>query len=1016
VRPVKLAICAFGPFAGEQVLDFNQLGGRSLFLIHGPTGAGKTTILDAICFALYGITSGQEREAKQMRSDYADPSVPTEVVFDFTLGNDCYRITRRPEHERPKKRGSGMTTVASEATLWQLADFGKASVLASKWSEVTAKVEGLLGFRSDQFCQVRMLPQGQFRQLLLAKSQEREEILEKLFETGFYHLIEEKLKLDARQVKEEHDKMQQQREFILRQAEAETEDALNEQKVAKDVALAEIQGRIDEVRRIEGEALRVLNEAQQIKLKIDEAQEAGQVLEVLETKREEYERKRITLEQSRKAATLAEAEKSLDRQVKDAEAGKTKVGQAEKELNEAHSLQKTAQQNLEKQQSRENVREAAINRLSRMEEMKDKVAQLEDARKTGDEAQGLFTDAKKACDDAQIKLKEYQGKLEEKQAAFDGAEKLAGFLEARKIAKEEAERLYQQRLSLDEARSEFEKSKNIFKEAEAKLKAVEQKLIDSRDEKSVMESAWHEGQAAILAGELAPGTPCPVCGSTEHPYPAVSEIDLPDEAALKKKRSEVKRMEADRDTLYKRLTESQKDMAPKQADVQSLEKNLGEEKEAMLLTLERKLEQVKKVLEEALHADSLLLSLRPEVEILKEQMVTRGNALQKAELELKEKEGQLIRAQAAAEQKASVVPEDLRDSKALAKAAKQMSEEIRALKKALETAQAQAGEANEKVSACKSALAGATDAAKLAGEEVATQTQKFEKSLNEAGFTNRQDFQIAKKALGVMEQLEKDIRQFHGNLISAEDRVKRAQKAAEGLQVPEMEGLQSVAKQAKEKLEKELGHGRDLLNEIKQIEKWMEALEKLARESKEIDAQYFVIGRLSKVANGENAYGMTFQRFVLATLLDDVLTAATTRLRLMSRGRFNLQRVPSRADSRKASGLDLEVYDTWTGTVRLVSTLSGGESFLASLALSLGLADVVQSYAGGIRLDTIFIDEGFGSLDPESLDLAFKALTDIQETGRLVGIVSHVPELKERIDVRLEVIATKRGSSARFVL
>jgi DNA repair protein SbcC/Rad50 len=204
--------------------------------------------------------------------------------------------------------------------------------------------------------------------------------------------------------------------------------------------------------------------------------------------------------------------------------------------------------------------------------------------------------------------------------------------------------------------------------------------------------------------------------------------------------------------------------------------------------------------------------------------------------------------------------------------------------------------------------------------------------------------------------------------------------------------------------------------QLRQLDAWLGDLCKTQDELETLEARYAVAGRIAEVASGHNAQGITFQRFVLAALLDDVLVAASERLHTMSRRRFSLQRATTRADRRLAGGLDLQVYDSYTGTTRAVSTLSGGESFLASLSLALGLADVVQAYAGGVHLDTLFVDEGFGSLDPEALDLAFRALVDLQRAGRLVGIISHIPELKERIDVRLEVIPTQRGSVTRFII
>jgi len=228
VRPIRLTAQAFGPYADEQVFDFTELGERSFFLICGPTGSGKTSLLDALCFALFGDTSGAERSGKQMRSDYADPATPTEVTLDFSVGPERYRVQRSPEQERPKKRGAGTTAQPAGATLWRRTDVttatGEGSVLASRWGDVTGEVERLLGFRSDQFRQVVMLPQGQFRRVLTASSDDREKILERLFKTEIYRRIEEALKTEARRIKAEHEQARQRGDVILEQAGARSLD------------------------------------------------------------------------------------------------------------------------------------------------------------------------------------------------------------------------------------------------------------------------------------------------------------------------------------------------------------------------------------------------------------------------------------------------------------------------------------------------------------------------------------------------------------------------------------------------------------------------------------------------------------------------------------------------------------------------------------------------------------------------------------------------------------------------
>jgi len=290
----------------------------------------------------------------------------------------------------------------------------------------------------------------------------------------------------------------------------------------------------------------------------------------------------------------------------------------------------------------------------------------------------------------------------------------------------------------------------------------------------------------------------------------------------------------------------------------------------------------------------------------------------------------------------------------------------------------------------------------------------FEQQLRQVGFSGSDAYLEAKGLIDKLPTLEQEIQAYDAACFSAQERYRRAEELAQGIQMPDTAGLAAQAEQAQADYDAVVKAMNTMELTIKRQEDWLKRSKQLAAELKAAEERYAVVGRLAEVANGQNSLRLSFQRFVLTTLLDDVIVAANARLKIMSRGRYSLVRRVNPIHRGSAGGLDLEVEDAYTGYARSVTTLSGGETFLASLALALGLADVVQNYSGGIYLDTIFVDEGFGTLDPEALDLAMQALLDLQSNGRLVGIISHVPELKERIDVRLEVIPVEKGSTTRF--
>ena len=1020
MRPVQLALHAFGPYAAQQVLDFRQLGDRTFFLIHGPTGAGKTTILDAMCFALYGETSGGERDARQMRSDFAEPTIPTEVTFDFALGTEVYRVTRSPQQERPKRRGAGTTTIAPRATLWRrtgpAGSAQQGSVLASQWGKVTEAIERLLGFRSDQFRQVVMLPQGQFRRLLLANSQERQQIFETLFRTEIYRHIEEALREAAKAVAEAIKDRRRRRDLLLEQASAKSPEELLERRTQLETHVANMQARVEELRQLEATAQQRLTAGYQVVQKINERDEAEAALQALENRQEAFAAEQIGLDQARKAVMLLDAERELRRSTTEAEEAQQQLMDAQAALAEAHAAMEQAAQAFAQQQACEHERQDTRQYLGRLEELTAKVQELEQTKEMLAAAEREVTQLGHGRQALQSALEECQRTIEEKFKALTEVQRVAAHIEVYRMALQEAQRLGQQRQHLAALQKQLSLANQQLHKVRGRLVEAEDTFSRARQNLEALETAWLEGQAAILAQQLIPGVPCPVCGSTEHPSLARSDHELPSEAALKKIRAEVERLEAARDELRNAEAEQAKLVIELESNVKAILELLGAHHHQEVAVLESRIQAAQAALALTERAQAQVAVLTEEVQRLKGGEAQTRQRLTAVEAHLHDASGRRAAAQAVLEERVSGLPEHVHDLKSLIQSKAEAEARLQALKEAFEAAQQEVNRAREHLVACETALRSTAEGAEKTQRRVDALRVEFDARLQMAGFANEASFQAAKRSPAEIDHLEEAIRRFEGELRGARDRFERACQAAASLVPPDIQTLEHASKQAKADLETALKAETMLIGQLQQIDAWLQGLRDTARGLQALEVQYTVSGRIAEVANGHNTHGITFQRFVLAALLDDVLVAASERLRTMSRRRFSLQRATARADRRMAGGLDLEVYDTYTGTTRAVSTLSGGESFLASLALALGLADVVQAYAGGIRLDTIFVDEGFGSLDPEALDLAFRALVDLQQGGRLVGIISHVPELKERIDVRLEVIPAQRGSVTRFVI
>ena len=873
MRPLRVAMQAFGPYAGEQTLDFADLRGAGFFLITGPTGSGKTTVLDAMSFALYGVTSGGPeseggRSGASMRSDHADPQLLTRVVFDFALGEDLYRIQREPEQERPKLKGEGTTSHHQSATLWRLSDSGggppaeEGGPLATGWMKVSAKSEELLGFRSEQFRQVVMLPQGRFQKLLEADSKEREQILRALFDTGHYTAIELALKDAAKGLRDQAARVAAQRAEALRQAEADSSDDLAERCAKLSVAAGEAAAHASTSESARDEAQERLQHGRDAAARLEELARAEQAATVVARREDEIDAARNELEAATRAATVVDvAEHALAARKEAASRGTTAAASEAERLRLSESSVK-ATAVLRDQEDRAVEREAAATEALRLRSLTGVTSDLAAAR----------TAARQTA------------------AAADSARRAAAGIEAAWTA--------------------------------------------AGDALTAAEAATREAQAGLLACDLRDGQPCPVCGSTEHPLPASLAEEAPAAGRLDELRLAAGEASDARDAANRELREAESAEAAAAARLAERERAAHEFTDP----------------------------------------------------------AELATAVAAAEARAAELDAALREATTLAHKA--------------ETAAA---------TAATTAAAAAGELAK-ADAEASRARRELDTRLTAAGFPDEEAWTAARRRPGEMSGMRDLVIAHEQESLRAAERLRIARDAAEGVEPPDLGALEAEAAAAADLARDARTAAAELAAAAETAVRQLDRLGQLRREAEALDARYRVFGRLSDVANGDNARHLSFQRYVLGAFLDDVLVAASQRLHLMSKGRYRLERTERRFGGKAAAGLNLEVYDAWTGVARPVATLSGGETFMAALSLALGLAEVVQAHAGGIRLETVFVDEGFGSLDDESLDLAIGALMGLGEDGRLVGIISHVSELRERIDARLEVKAGKTGSLARFVV
>ena len=1020
MKPICLTVQAFGPYADKQVFDFRQLQDRCLFLITGPTGAGKTTVLDAICYALYGDTSGQERDASQMRSQHSDPSIATEVTFDFCLGTQCYRVWRKPQQSRPKKRGEGVITEAAQATLWKRTgiedDADEGEPISTRATEVTEKVEHLLGFRSAQFRQVVLLPQGRFRELLLADSRQRQEILETLFSTEMYRWVEQALKEARNGLYQKLEDLKISRAKVLELAGVENESQLRDRLAAIATEIGNVSEELGRRRTTKAEADTVLQSGKETQARLTELDEANRAFTKLTGRKAEIDGKKAQCQSGKRAAGLRDVDALREQRAKEHK-------KALNALKMAIEAQATAQGNLDKASSeltRQQQRQAEVDTLRKEQDhldgLIDRVKKLVEAQEELSRQQEIAKKLAKEHGQAKKELVKVEKDLEQKRGGLIAAEKLAALVDARRAALKQADKDSTNRTKLQEVEA---LSKRLASDHTKAAKAAEsaQQTLDAAVEKlQKLEKALQMGYAGHLAKSLKPGEPCPVCGSKDHPAPIKAAGAVPDPDELDALREEIKDLDTTRKTSERKESSLAKELAVAQAEAQSLREQLGKKASASAVELQESLEASRAELIASEQAQTNAEQSKGEIE--KQQSEQVGLAQQVEQLQAKvQDEDRVVQALSGTlKEREAEIPEDLRAPETLQAEIAKTKKTLKQLAGELASAQAAAKTAGEALAGYTAASDAVKRTADEAGQIVEAEAKNFTARLTQAGFETENQYRVAKLSDEQIALLEQLIEAYGRELAAAKDRVDRAADAARDVHRPNVPALETAVREAQAAIEEGLRKLTEFEGQKKQVNQWLESLINDSQQMASLDKEYQTVGYVADVANGTNPQNVTFQRFVLGALLDDVLRAASQRLKIMSKGRYLLQRQQDTLDRRRAGGLDLEVHDSYTGMSRPAGTLSGGESFLAALSLALGLADVVQSYAGGVYLDAIFIDEGFGSLDTEALDAAMQALIDLQKSGRLVGIISHVPELKERIDARLEVVAGKSGSMAHFEL
>ncbi|KMS91910.1 exonuclease SbcC [Streptomyces regensis] len=954
MRLHRLEVSAFGPYAAREVVDFDALGADGLFLLHGDTGAGKTTLLDAVAFALFGEVPGARAEVKRFRCDVADQATPTEVVLELTVQGHRFRIARSPEYERPKRRGEGTTKQPAKASLKWVDEppGGHSADGVTRIDEVARVVTDLLGMTAQQFFQLVLLPQGEFARFLRARNEDREELLGKLFGTERFGAVEQWFVERKRSRRRELDERRQSvREWLARIGQVAREDPPEDDDTGPGAWV----DWVDEVRKRAAEAVVEARAAADASARARE--DAAAVLD----------RRRVVAERVRRVRAAHESLAGLEKEA-------DLRGEWRAELAAARRAASVVELAAEVDRQRTRVAGEVREEAGALAGLVDEAQQQERDRAR---LQDLVETATRATAQAAALGEQLEG-------LPDRTRRLRAELDAASEASVRLDTVRARESDLAELLAEAERLPGLEQEA-ARTREAEQAAVDAhqsaRETVLDLRARRLAGMAAELAGELTDGAPCAVCGSTTHPDPATAGHpvgEAEEQAATDAEHQAEQRRHAAAAARHEA-----------EASLAAVRERLGEH------TAE---------------------SLRSELTGVREELVAASeSAARKEELEAAvraaESEHEDLTARRTEAEKRATAAEEQR--RALAEQVEQRTARLEEAAAGFADVGARRGHLTELASALE-ALADARSELHAARVRLQEQEEAAVAAARKAEFADVDEARAAARSGERIAELER--------LLAEAEQAEAAARAV--LAEPELadvrpddvvdvESARQAAEEARAAAERDAATLQACTQRAGDLDALGEQLGQALRELAPVEEEYAELEALADVVNGrgQNTRRMSLRSYVLAARLEEVALAATARLRSMSHGRYSFVHSddPGRRNTR--GGLGLDVLDDYSGLVRSAKTLSGGESFLASLSLALGLADVVAAETGGALLDTLFVDEGFGTLDGETLDVVMDVLDDLRAGGRVVGLVSHVEELRQRIPTRLRVRKGRGGST-----
>lgn len=1017
MRPLRLTMQAFGPYPERVVLDFREAVEAGLFGIYGQTGSGKSTIFSAMTFALFGEAAKDDQEPASLRSDHADAALPTEVEFVFEIGEKRFVVLRRPDQMRPKQRGDGETRSVHEAFLFDatgvpldaITEAHRGKILAEKKvGVVDAAISDLLGYGASQFRQIVLLPQGRFEKFLAAKTRDRLEILRDLFDVSLYRNLAARLKADAAEA-ERH--VIAERELCARRLAAEgfeSIDALVAGIAEAEQQRAALRETEDGARRHLAEAQARLEQARTLERQFLDAEEAGKLLADLLAAKPDMDALEDRVVQAERARLLRDTENAALDAADDVRGGEEKHLSASRAFEEAVAKKLKAEEILKEEAAKAGKIETLRHDLDNLGRIVLTLEKAESVAKALSDAKLAEREVQAGCLAVQKQLEGHRAKAE----ALTDQLKRARESDLKK--RDMTARLGALKLSLGQAETFEEAQRAVARamiEAGEKASAHDAAVVAEKaclQAFEAAEQALADMQAVHLAARLDPGAPCPVCGSTDHPMPAsgASEHTGLDKAFRDSKlawqsanahaRTTEQASAAARSVLLERQ-ERLSALAPADQPAEVLRTQVN--------AAERELK--------ALGPEVDMAGLETELERLRHQSESGQAEADRLRDVLNERTREVTIRQATLEEMLSNVPDGLRTTPVVLDRQVRLDAELKGMIRAREAAEKSASStrdaalvAEKDVETAATVLEGARDRHRKA-------ISVFHDRLTEAGL-DPDIYRGLKLFFDTIEGDRAKIEAYRRKLAMAQDGAIKAADLVAGLERPDVSAWDAAKVNADGLLDEAIRNRSRAEHLHDHLDKLRASLAEALRKLDDAEAASGPLRNLAALFNGDNSQKLDLETFAIGAMFDQVLAAANMRLGPMTSHRYRLER-DLEGGGRGRRGLGIQAFDSHTGKARPTATLSGGETFIAALALALGLADVVESASGKVRLDTIFIDEGFGSLDTENgagtLDVVLQVLGTLVSQNRAVGLISHVPLVQEAIPNGFYVRKQLVGSS-----